>query len=150
MFRIPFCLFFILAGCAGLRGPEVAQPQHSRAFKASQEEAWQGVMQTLEGLGIDVKEADKARGEIETRWFYRESERVMGLVWGGYWKERYKMDLTLVTRGDTTVVTIRSFAEEKRPGGTQAYRWTRKASTGELEDILFKEIEKVLTSKEKQ
>ena len=129
-------------------GLEVAPPQYTRAYAAGHEEAWQGVIKTLEGLNIDVKKVNKATGEIETKWFYRESERVMGLVWGGYWKERYKMHLTLVSRGDTTVVTIRSLAEEKRPGGTQAYRWTRKVSTGEVEVLLFKEIDKVLPGKE--
>ncbi|MFN3466507.1 MAG: hypothetical protein ACK4WF_02270 [Candidatus Brocadiales bacterium] len=148
MFYSLFCLFSLLAGCASMGGLEATQPQYSRAYTAGHEEAWQGVMKTLEGLDIDIKKANKATGEIETRWFYRESERYMGLVHGGYWKERYKMHLTLAPGRDTTVVTIRSLVEEKRPGGTQAYRWTRKASTGEVEGLLFKEIDKVLGGKE--
>ncbi|MDI6759876.1 MAG: hypothetical protein QMD05_03535 [Candidatus Brocadiaceae bacterium] len=133
-----------------MEGLKVAQPQYSRAYTAGQEEAWEGITKTLEGLDIDTKEINKATGEIETRWFYREGERFMGLVHGGHWKERYKMRLTLVSRGDTTVVTIRSLVEEKRPGGSQAYRWTRRASTGEVEGLLFQELDKVLRSKEKK
>ncbi|HHT9132877.1 MAG TPA: hypothetical protein ACFYED_10385 [Candidatus Tripitaka californicus] len=127
-------------------GLEVAQPQYSRAYTAGHEEAWEGVTKTLEGLEIDLKEANKATGEIETKWFLRQGEKVMGLAWGGYWKMRR----TLVSRGDTTVVTIRSLVEEKRPGGSQAYRWTRKTSTGEVEGLLFQELDKVLRSKEKK
>lgn len=131
-------------------GLEVAQPQYSRTYTVGYEEAWEGVTKMLEGLEIDLKEANNATGEIETKWFLRQSDKVMGLAWGGYWKERYKMRLTLVSRGDTTAVTIRSLVEEKRPGGSQAYRWTRKASTGEVEGLLFQELDKVLRSKEKK
>ncbi len=126
-------------------GLEVTQPQYSRGYTAGYEETWQAVAETLEGLDISIREADKAEGKIETEWFYRESEKYMGLLHGGYWKERYKMHLQLVTRGDTTTVTIRSLAEEKRPGGTQAYRWKRMASSGEVEEFIFKEIGKSLT-----
>src|SRR3990167_3171640 len=150
MFYSLLCSFSLLAGCASMGGLEVAQPQYSRAYTAGHEEAWEGVTKTLEGLDIDTKEINKATGEIETRWFCREGERFMGFVKGGHWKERYKMRLTLVSRGDTTMVTIRSLVEEKRPGGSQAYRWTRKASTGEVEGLLFQEIDKALKSKEKK
>ncbi|HHT9155655.1 MAG TPA: hypothetical protein ACFYD5_07560 [Candidatus Tripitaka sp. YC43] len=148
MFYTLSCIISILAGCASMGGLEVAQPQYSRAYTVGYEEAWQGITKTLEGLEIDLKEANKATGEIETKWFLRQSEKVMGLAWGGYWKERYKMRLTLVSRGDTTVVTIRSLVEEKRPGGTQAYRWKRRASSGEVEEFVFTEIGKVLAVKE--
>jgi hypothetical protein len=60
------------------------------------------------------------------------------------------MHLTLVAGKETTVVNIRSLVEEKRPGGTQAYRWTRKASPGEVEDLLLREIDKALAVKEKK
>ncbi|HHT9119990.1 MAG TPA: hypothetical protein ACFYD3_05540 [Candidatus Hypogeohydataceae bacterium YC41] len=137
-------------GCASTKGLEVAQPQYSRGYKAGFEETWQGAMKTLEELGIDIKEAKKDTGEIETNWFYREGEQAMSILHRGYWKERYEVFLTLAPRGDTTVVNIRSRAEEKAPGGTQAYKWTRKASTGEVEEFLLTEIGKTLASKEEK
>ncbi len=133
-----------------MKALEMEQPHYSRPYAANYEETWQGIMIALEALAVDVDEANKETGKIDTVWVYKESEREMGMLRGKPWMERYKMNLQVTSGGEKTIVTIRSLAEEKRPGGTQAYRWSRKASTGEVEGIVLEEIGKFLGVKEQK
>jgi hypothetical protein len=150
LFYIFLSPLFLFGGCASTKALGAPQPEYSRVYKAGYDETWRGVRRALEELGIDIKEKKQASGDIETEWAYRESEKTMSLLDRGYWKERYKMYLSLLARGDATVVNIRSIAEEKAPGGAQAYRWIRKPSNGEVEEIVFNKIDKVLAGKEEK
>jgi hypothetical protein len=142
-------LFIVLLfmGCAGPGGLVGGPQRHSQAFQAGYDEAWEASLQTLRDNDIEPDEVNKEAGKISTHWHYREMDKRMGLLLGGYWKERRRIYISLAPKGNQTEVSIWSRLEEKRPGGTQAYRWQRAESTGELEKELLSSIQKVLVSR---
>jgi hypothetical protein len=96
---------------------------------------WTAAVQVFEQRQVELKEADKGRGKIVTDWLYRVSEKRMG-VRKTRWTERYRVVLQVnqVSKGKKrTVVVAYATAQEKRPGGKEAYRWSRMESSGELE-----------------
>ncbi len=130
-----FCVFLslVVAGCAGLGGHGVGPDTYTRTFPTPFDEVWDTTVKMLEDRQVGLEEADKGRGRIVTQWLYRESERRMGVLRRDYWKERHRLTLRIKDRGQETEVMVYGIAEEKRPGGTQAYRWERIQSSGDLE-----------------
>ncbi len=130
-----FCVFLslVVAGCAGLGGHGAGPDTYTRTFPAPFDEVWDTTVKMFEDRQVGLEEADKGRAMIVTQWLYRESERRMGVLRRDYWKERDRLTLRIKDRGQETEVTVYGIAEEKRPGGTQAHRWERIQSSGDLE-----------------
>jgi hypothetical protein len=125
----------VIAGCGGLGGIGGGPQKYTRAYQAPFDTVWTAAVQVFEQRQVELKEADKGRGKIVTDWLYRVSEKRMG-VRKTRWTERYRVVLQVnqVSKGKKrTVVVAYATAQEKRPGGKEAYRWSRMESSGELE-----------------
>ncbi|HHT9134849.1 MAG TPA: hypothetical protein ACFYD2_08095, partial [Candidatus Avalokitesvara rifleensis] len=93
---------------------------------------WDATIKMFEARQVELEKTDKGQGKIVTQWLYREGGKSMG-VRGVPWEERHRLTLRIKDKGRVTEVSIYAIVEEKGPGGTQAYRWTRMESTGDLE-----------------
>lgn len=140
----------LLLGCAGLGGLETTPSRYTETYMASFDDVWSAALVALKDMDTEPDEVDKDKGKMKTRWLYKQTSRRMGMVFGGYWKERLRLYISVSSRGEATEVSLLSRMEEKRPGGTQAYRWHRMESTGELEKELLSGIRKVLAEAKKE
>lgn len=146
-YRVSWVLLsLIVAGCAGLGGLGGRPQAYSRAFQAPFDEVWEATINMFEERQVELKEADKGRGKVVTNWLYRESEKPMGMLERGYWKEKHRLILYVKDKGQVTEVSTYAIVEEKRPGGTQAYRWERVESAGDLEKEVLEAIEGAIAS----
>lgn len=141
-----FLLPLIVAGCAGLGGLGGGPQSYSETLQAPFDEVWKATIKMFKDRQVDLKEVDKGRGKIVTHWLYRESKKRMGTLQRGYWKERHRLTLRVEDRGQATEISMYAIVEEKRPGGTQAYRWERIKSTGDLEREVLEAIEEAIAS----
>ncbi len=130
-----FWLLFLLvfAVCAGAGGHDGGARPYSIRLDAPSDGVWEAGMRMFADRQVKLEEADRARGKMVTQWLYREGERRMGVGGRGRWTERYKLTLQVSRKGEATEVSAHAIVEEKSPGGTQAYRWQRVRSTGDLE-----------------
>ncbi|MEE9514674.1 MAG: hypothetical protein V3V54_01465, partial [Candidatus Brocadiales bacterium] len=94
----------VVMGCSGLGGIGGASRSYSETFQAPLSEVWEASVKMFDQEQIGLKKADKNGGEIVTQWFYRESEKRMGLGYRGHWNERHRVVLRLRGRGADTVV----------------------------------------------
>ncbi len=122
----------VIAGCGGLGGLGGGPQKYTRTYQAPFDTVWTAAVQVFEQRQVELKKADKGRGKIVTDWLYRESEKRMG-VRKVRWMERYRVVLQVSPGKKRTEVVAYATAQEKRPGGKEAYRWSRTESTGELE-----------------
>lgn len=122
----------IIAGCAGLGGLGGKPHTYSETFQAPSDVVWDATVKMFEARQVELEDIDKSQGKIVTQWLYREGEKSMG-VRGIPWEERHRLTLRIKGKGRVTEVGAYAIVEEKGPGGTQAYRWTRMESTGDLE-----------------
>lgn len=140
-------LVLVIVGCAGLGGLGGTPQTYSETFQAPFDVVWDATIKMFEVRQVELEKADKAQGKIVTQWLYRESEKSMGMIRDMPWQERHRLTLYVKDKGRVTEVNAYALVEEKRPGGTQAYRWTRVESTGDLErkvlDSIGEEIELV-------
>ncbi|MFQ5956794.1 MAG: hypothetical protein ACE5KK_03385 [Candidatus Brocadiales bacterium] len=136
----------VLAGCSGLGGIGGRPQTYSKTFQATFDEVWGATIKVFEDRQVELREADKGQGKIITQWLFRESEKGMGMLQRGYWKERHRLTLRIKGKERGTEVSTYAIVEEKRPGGTQAYRWTRMESTGDLEREVLEAIEAAIAS----
>ena len=134
-----------LAGCAtgslGVRNMSAV----SRYFDKDVNAVWDAVIQTAEGIPIEVQ--DKGKGSIKTQWIRGWSTtRTTGVLLEGQWQERHRLYITVKGEQNKTYVSINAQIEEKPPGGSQAYRWDRVASDGTLEQAFLKKLEYILNN----
>lgn len=106
---------------------------YSIRLDAPSDEVWEACVRMFMDRQVKLEEADRTRGKMVTQWLYREGERRMGVGDRGRWTERYRLTLQVSRKGEATKLSAHAIVEEKSPGGTQAYRWQRVRSTGDLE-----------------
>ncbi len=61
-----------------------------------------------------------------------------------YWKERYRLTITISGNIMASTVKVRSQLQQKPRGGSAAYRWQRMKSTGEIEEEVLRRVEELL------
>jgi hypothetical protein len=61
-----------------------------------------------------------------------------------YWKERYRIAFRISGNNLISSVKVSCQVQEKARGGSAAYRWQRKKSTGEREEEALMRIEEIL------
>ena len=138
-----------VVGCAGLGGVGGGPQKYTRTYQAPFDTVWTATVQMFEERQVGLKEADKGRGKIVTDWLYREGERRMG-VRKVRWVERYRIILQVSSGKKRTEVVAYATAEERRPGGKEAYRWSRTESSGFLEIEVLDSIGKAVASADKK
>ncbi len=62
-----------------------------------------------------------------------------------YWKERYRITIKISGNNLVSSVKVSCQVQEKARGGSAAYRWERKKSTGEREEEALMRIEEILS-----
>ncbi|MCP4363952.1 MAG: outer membrane protein assembly factor BamC [Planctomycetes bacterium] len=135
----------VIAGCGGLGGLGGGPQKYTRTYQAPFDTVWTAAVQVFEQRQVELKEADKGRGKIVTDWLYRVSEKRMGIR-KTRWTERYRVVLQVSPGKKRTEVVAYATAQEKRPGGKEAYRWSRMESTGELEIEVLDSIGRAVES----
>lgn len=133
----------ILPGCTtrhfGLRNMAAV----SRYFDKDTDTVWNAVTQSVSGIPIETK--DRERGFLKTDWIKGWSaKKSSGLLMEGGWQERYRLLIQVTGEQAKTYVSIHAQVEEKPPGGSSAYRWSRMVSDGTLEQDFLKRIENIL------
>jgi hypothetical protein len=61
-----------------------------------------------------------------------------------HWKERYRLIVKISGNILNSSITVTAQVQEKARGGSAAYRWERKKSTGEREEEALMRIEEIL------
>ncbi len=135
----------LLSGCATSGFTQRNMAVVSRYFEMDADTVWNAVIQAVEGIPIDT--VDKDRGTLRTKWVKGWSSRkTTGLLLEGRWQERYRLFIRVLDEQDRTYVSISTLMEEKAPGGSQAYRWSRVASDGTIERDFLKKLESIINS----
>jgi hypothetical protein len=159
-----FKTFFIisllfLAGCSLLGRPSNYQAysdgssrsqssKYTRTFNDDFEHVWATVIMSLGDLPLD--KIKKEKGVIKTGWAqgYSQTRKARSVVTDrflkDYWKERYKLTVTISGNIMASSVTVRCQLQQKPRGGSAAYRWQRVKSTGEIEEEVLNRIEERL------
>ena len=133
----------VLTGCAtkswGLRNMAAV----SRYFDRDVNTVWDALTQTVEGIPLEIK--DEEKGFLKTQWVKGWSSRkTTGIFLEGQWQERYRLFIKVTGEQNKTYVSVNAQLEEKAPGGSQAYRWSRVASDGTIEQDFLKKLENIL------
>ena len=133
----------VFTGCAtkswGLRNMAAV----SRYFDRDVNTVWDAITQTVEGIPLEIK--DKEKGFLKTQWVKGWSSRkTTGIFLEGQWQERYRLLIKVIGEQNKTYVSVNAQIEEKAPGGSQAYRWSRVASDGTIEQDFLKKLENIL------
>jgi hypothetical protein len=117
----------------------------SRYFQRDADTVWNAVIHAVEGIPVET--ADKEKGVLRTRWVQGWSSRkTTGLLLEGRWQERYRLFIEVNDKQDKTYVSIGTLMEEKAPGGSQAYRWSRVASDGTIEQNFLRKLESIINN----
>ncbi|GAB64186.1 conserved hypothetical protein [Candidatus Jettenia caeni] len=117
----------------------------SRYFDKDVNTVWDAAMQVIEG--IRVKAVDKEKGIIRTQWVKGWSRRrTTGVLLEGQWQERYRLTIKVSGEQNKTYVSVNTQIEEKPPGGSGAYRWSRIPSDGVIEQEFLKKLENILAN----
>ena len=149
---------FFLTGCTLLgtssrhqayddRSADSQSSKYIKTFNEDFEGVWSAVLMSLGDLPLD--KINKEKGTIRTGWVEGFSERkarsiVTDRLLGDYWKERYRITIKISGNNLISSVKVGCQVQEKARGGSAAYRWERKKSTGEREEETLMRIEEIL------
>ncbi len=152
-------LLFFLTGCTlpGTSSRHQAYDDRStglqsstyiRTFNDDFEHVWATVIMSLGDLPLD--KINKEKGIIKTGWVEGFSQRkarsiVTDRFLDDYWKERYRITFRISGNNLISSVKVSCQVQEKARGGSAAYRWERKKSTGEREEEALMRIEEILS-----
>jgi hypothetical protein len=123
-------------------------PKDTKSFNDDFEHVWATVIMALGNLPLD--KIDKEKGIIKTGWAqgYSQTRKARSVVTDrfmeDYWKERYRLTITISGNIMASSVKVRSQLQQKPRGGSAAYRWQRMKSTGEIEEEILRRIEELL------
>ena len=130
-------------------GATRTQPsKYTRTFNDDFEHVWGTVIMSLGDLPLD--KINKEKGIIKTGWAqgYSQTRKARSVVTDrfmeDYWKERYRLTITISGNIMASTVKVRSQLQQKPRGGSAAYRWERMKSTGEIEEEVLRRIEELL------
>lgn len=121
--------------------------QYTRTFSVDFETVWSAALVSLDGMPLE--KIDKENGIIKTGWIEGWSQRKARSIMTNrflddYWKERHRLVINLSRSNTVSSVTVKCQIQEKARGGSAAYRWERKPSTGEKEEETLTRIEEIL------
>ena len=149
---------FFLTGCTLLgtssrhqayddRSADSQSSKYIKTFNEDFEGVWSAVLMSLGDLPLD--KINKEKGIIKTGWVEGFSERkarsiVTDRLLDDYWKERYRITIKISGNNLISSVKVSCQVQEKARGGSAAYRWERKKSTGEREEETLMRIEEIL------
>ena len=149
---------FFLTGCTLLgtssrhqayddRSADSQSSKYIKTFNEDFEGVWSAVLMSLEDLPLDV--TNKEKGTIRIGWVEGFSERkarsiVTDRLLDDYRKERYRITIKISGNNLISSVKVSCQVQEKARGGSAAYRWERKKSTGEREEETLMRIEEIL------
>ena len=149
---------FFLTGCTLLgtssrhqayddRSADSQSSKYIKTFNEDFEGVWSAVLMLLGDLPLD--KINKEKGTIRTGWVEGFSERkarsiVTDRLLDDYWKERYRITIKISGNNLISSVKVSCQVQEKARGGSAAYRWERKKSTGEREEETLMRIEEIL------
>jgi len=149
---------FFLTGCTLLgtssrhqayddRSADSQSSKYIKTFNEDFEGVWSAVLMSRGDLPLD--KINKEKGTIRTGWVEGFSERkarsiVTDRLLDDYWKERYRITIKISGNNLISSVKVSCQVQEKARGGSAAYRWERKKSTGEREEEALMRIEEIL------
>ena len=149
---------FLLSGCSLFGRPSGYQsdygashsqlPKYTKSFNDDFEHVWATVIMALGDMPLD--KINKEKGTIKTGWAqgYSQTRKARSVVTdrflNDYWKERYRLTITISGNIMASTVKVRSQLQQKPRGGSAAYRWQRMKSTGEIEEEVLRRIEELL------
>ena len=149
---------FFLTGCTLLgtssrhqayddRSADSQSSKYIKTFNEDFEGVWSAVLMSLGDLPLD--KINKEKGTIRTGWVEGFSERkarsiVTDRLLDDYRKERYRITIKISGNNLISSVKVSCQVQEKARGGSAAYRWERKKSTGEREEEALMRIEEIL------
>ncbi|MFQ5965274.1 MAG: hypothetical protein ACE5KZ_13445 [Candidatus Scalinduaceae bacterium] len=101
-----------------------------------------------------MEKIDKEKGLVKTGWIEGWSQRkTRGILtdrfMDNYLKERHRIVLNISGNNWISSVAVRCQIQERARGGSAAYRWERKQSTGKIEKEVLTRIEDILSGKVK-
>ncbi len=122
--------------------------KYTKTFDVDYETVWSAVLDSLDGMPLD--KIDKEKGIIKTGWIEGFSQRKARSILTDrfledYWKERFRFIVKISGNILISSITVRAQVQEKPRGGSAAYRWERKKSSGEKEEEILTRIEEILT-----
>ncbi len=125
--------------------------KYTKAFDVDYETVWSAVLDSLDGMPLDKIVKDK--GLIKTGWIEGWSQRKARSILTDrfledYWKERYRLIIKISGNILNSSIMVRAQVQEKARGGSAAYRWERKKSSGEKEEWILTRIEEILGGSE--
>ncbi len=130
-------------------GATRTQPhKNTSTFNDDFEHVWATVIMALGDLPL--AKINKEKGIIKTGWAhgYSQTRKARSVVTDrfleDYWKERYRLTITISGNIMASSVKVRSQLQQKPRGGSAAYRWQRMKSTGEIEEEVLRKIEELL------
>jgi hypothetical protein len=154
-------LVIIISGCTffGTSSRDQAQEDHSidsdsskckKTFSVDFETVWSAALFSLDDMPLE--KIDKKNGIIKTGWIEGWSQKksrgvLTNRFMDDYLKERYRIILIVSGSSLAGSVTVRSQVQEKQRGGSAAYRWERKKSSGEKEKKILIRLEEILSGK---
>ncbi len=120
---------------------------YTKTFNDDFEHVWATVIMSLGDLPLD--KINKEKGIIKTGWVEGFSQRKARSIMtdrflDDYWKERYRITFRISGNNLISSVKVSCQVQEKARGGSAAYRWERKKSTGEREEEALMRIEEIL------
>lgn len=131
-------------GCTS-RGGLRSMSAVSQYFDKDVNTVWDAALQVIEGIRVNT--VDKEKGTIRTQWVKRWSRRkTTGVLLEGQWQERYRLIIKVSGEQNKTYVSVNTQIEEKPPGGSGAYRWSRVPSDGTIEQEFLKKLENILAN----
>ena len=149
---------FLVTGCPQLGRPSGYQsdygatrtqpPKDTKSFNDDFEHVWATVIMALGNMPLD--KIDKEKGYIKTGWAegFSQTRKARSVVTDrfmeDYWKERYRLTITISGNIIASTVKVRSQLQQKPRGGSAAYRWQRMKSTGEIEEEVLRRVEELL------
>ena len=122
--------------------------EYTKTFDVDYETVWSAVLDSLDGMPLD--KTDKEKGIIKTGWVEGWSQKKARSILTDrflkdYWKERYRLIVKISGNILNSSIMVRAQVQEKARGGSAAYRWERKKSSGEKEEGILTKIEEILT-----
>jgi len=151
-------LFVIFSGCSlfgtsseydagNERSIRTVPSKNTKTLGFDYETVWSAVIISLGGAPLE--KIDKDNGKIKTGWIEGRSQEKAGGILSGrlrddYRKERHRCVVDISGNNQASIVSVSCQIQEKSRGGSAAYRWERKASTGEKEEEILLRIEDIL------
>ncbi len=122
--------------------------KYIKTFNEDFEGVWSAVLMSLGDLPLD--KINKEKGLIRTGWVEGFSQKkarsiVTDQFLDDYWKERYRITFRISGNNLISSVKVSCQIQEKARGGSAAYRWERKKSTGEREEEALMRIEEMIS-----